>query len=116
MTSRGIAEKRGLPNILVMMTSPFTTMSVVADLAKYDIKEGRDYLLFEQSIAPRVTEEGEIITYRGDVQYDVTGHGDVFTSIKKTGTLQKLSQWGVTVLIQSNTDNPNCCCNKYSKY
>ena len=106
MTSRGIAEKRGLPNILVIMTSPFTTMSVVADLAKYDIKEGRDYLLFEQSIAPRVTEEGEIITYRGDVQYDVTGHGDVFTSIKKTGTLQKLSQWGVTVLIQSNTDNP----------
>ena len=106
MTSRGLAARRGIHVPLCIMTSPFTTAGVIRDLASHGVQEGTDYLLFEQPVAPRFTERGEIISYRGEIQFDVTGHGALFTAIQKSGVHKKLVQWGIRVLIQSNADNP----------
>jgi galactokinase len=71
---------------------------------------GDDVQLVGQSIALRMTPDGDVLGANGDrplpeESYVAPGHGDLFPSLRDTGVLRSLRARGVTTLLVSNVDN-----------
>jgi len=65
-----------------------------------------DLLSFEQTIAVRLTEGGELFVQDDDrVSYYAPGHGDFFPCIRRSGVLKSLRDRGVRQILFSNVDN-----------
>lgn len=105
---RRAAERFGAPVPFVMMNSFATagaTRAHVEQNQRFGLPE-EDMLAFEQTIAVRLTPEGEIfIGEDGSPSLYAPGHGDFFPCIRRSGVLQKLRSRGVRHILFSNVDN-----------
>lgn len=89
---------------LVLMTSPLTHEGIEAFVAER--KLGKDVLLFQQRMLPRLTPNWEL--YRdasGELSFAPSGHGDFFRALRESGTGEELRRRGVRHLFFSNIDN-----------
>jgi galactokinase len=86
--------------------APFAVMASFAthDALAEHLADRPDVLVFDQSIALRLTPDGELLGTSADV-YTTPGHGDFFAAIRDSGTLAALRARGVRTLVFSNVDN-----------
>jgi len=93
---------------LVLMNSFATNAATEAHLAyhhRFGLADG-DLLTFCQSISVRLTPTGELfVGADGKPSYYAPGHGDFLEAIRVTGTLRRLRDRGVGVIVFSNVDN-----------
>jgi len=105
---RRARERFGRPLPFVTMNSFATAEATEAHLKEHDrfgLSE-HEVLTFEQTIAVRLTPDGELFTDgRGQVSYYAPGHGDFFPCIRSSGVLKALRERGVQHILFSNVDN-----------
>lgn len=87
---------------LVLMNSFNTEKTTQKIIYKYD-----NIKTFSQSIFPRISEDTllPICSSYGDAALYPPGHGDLFLSLKSSGTLEELLEQGKEYLFVSNIDN-----------
>jgi UTP--glucose-1-phosphate uridylyltransferase len=105
---RRASARFGRPVPLVLMNSFATDAATRAHFEEhrdFGLESGQ-VLAFQQSIAVRLTPEGELfLEDDGQPSYYAPGHGDFFPSIRKSGVLAELARRGVKHLLFSNVDN-----------
>lgn len=101
--TRRLANRLGCEIPEVLMTSFATDAAVVAHLAERRLGEP---LRFVQPPAPRLRPDGSLfLGADGRASLYGQGHGDLFATIRASGTLDALVAAGVRSVIVSNVDN-----------
>ena len=93
---------------LVLMNSFSTHDDSLAHLSEYPALEGQIPLGFLQHRVPKVAQEGlEPITWEPNpaLEWCPPGHGDIYTALVTSGTLDKLLAGGYEFAFVSNSDN-----------
>ncbi len=89
---------------VVLMTSPLTHEGVEEFATQR--KLGKDVLLFQQRMLPRLTSGWELYKdAAGELSFAPSGHGDFFRALRESGTGEELRRRGVRHLFFSNIDN-----------
>ncbi|ATB41451.1 peptidase M24 [Cystobacter fuscus] len=99
-----VSQRHGAPVPVVLMTSPLTHEGIEAFVRSRGL--GRDVLLFQQRMLPRLTPNWELFRDKaGELSLSPSGHGDFFRALRESGTAAELHRRGVRHVFFSNIDN-----------
>ena len=104
-----LRERHGAPIPLLLMNSFATRDDTLAALARYpELRIEGLPLEFVQGKVPKLLADGyEPVSWQADpsLEWAPPGHGDVFTSLATSGTLELLLERGYEYAFLSNSDN-----------